>query len=239
MSTLWLVRHAQASFLESDYDQLSALGHEQARLLGAHWAELGIELDRVVSGPRRRQRHTAELCVEAMRAAGARAAAIEIVNELDEYRADEIIERYLPELINDFPELGHAMYEFQTATERRTRGRAFDRMLQRVLKLWAEARINIGPIETFADFRARLARALERLTPSAPSGQRVAAFSSGGAIGALCASIVGADLDAALELGWGLNNASVSEVMWSGARVSLRRFNVVAHLPDPATWTYR
>jgi hypothetical protein len=34
MGVLYLVRHAQASFLEPNYDKLSTLGETQARVLG-------------------------------------------------------------------------------------------------------------------------------------------------------------------------------------------------------------
>jgi len=34
MGVLYLVRHAQASFLEPNYDKLSALGETQAGVLG-------------------------------------------------------------------------------------------------------------------------------------------------------------------------------------------------------------
>lgn len=42
MGILYLVRHAQASFLEQDYDKLSKLGKTQARLLGEYWARRGV-----------------------------------------------------------------------------------------------------------------------------------------------------------------------------------------------------
>ena len=38
MSRLFVIRHGQASFLADDYDQLSPLGEEQGRALGAYWA---------------------------------------------------------------------------------------------------------------------------------------------------------------------------------------------------------
>jgi broad specificity phosphatase PhoE len=38
MGILFLVRHAQASFLEQNYDKLSALGEAQACHLGEYWA---------------------------------------------------------------------------------------------------------------------------------------------------------------------------------------------------------
>jgi phosphohistidine phosphatase SixA len=48
---LFLVRHAQASFLSQNYDQLSARGETQARLLGEYWAKHNVAFDRVCSGP--------------------------------------------------------------------------------------------------------------------------------------------------------------------------------------------
>lgn len=239
MSTLWLIRHAQASFLESDYDRLSELGHEQSRRLGAWFAEMGVELDRVVAGPRRRQAHTAELVVEAMRARGARAPDIELVEALDEYRADEIFQAHLPELAREHAEVERLMAAMQASGDRKERGRAFDRVLQRVLGMWAEGVIEASAIESFVAFRSRLEGALDLLADPAASGQQVAAFSSGGAIGALVASVLGAGPRTALELGFNLNNASVTEIVWSGARRSLRRFNLLSHLPDPAAWTHR
>ena len=70
MSSLFLVRHGQASFLERNYDKLSAKGEEQARILGRYWAGLKISFDRVYSGPRVRQRETARIVGETYRTAG-------------------------------------------------------------------------------------------------------------------------------------------------------------------------
>jgi broad specificity phosphatase PhoE len=239
VSTLWLVRHAQASFLESDYDRLSELGHEQARRLGEYFAAIGVSFDRVVTGPRRRQVHTAELVVEAMRAGGVSAPELELLDALDEYRAEEILEAHLPELVREHAELAELFGELQKSFDRRARGRAFDRVLQRVLGMWAEGAVEAAAIESFVAFRARVDRALDALADPGASGQNVAAFSSGGTIGALVASVLGASARTALELGWNLNNASVSEIVWSGPRRSLRRFNLLSHLPDPGIWTHR
>ena len=54
MSRLFMVRHAQASFGGPDYDQLSEVGEEQARRLGAHWVQQGMIFDQIFIGPRRR-----------------------------------------------------------------------------------------------------------------------------------------------------------------------------------------
>ena len=56
MSELILVRHAQASFGEDDYDRLSVLGHQQARWLGERKSTLHELADQFgVSAERIRQ----------------------------------------------------------------------------------------------------------------------------------------------------------------------------------------
>ncbi|MCA9641440.1 MAG: histidine phosphatase family protein, partial [Myxococcales bacterium] len=106
--------------------------------------------------------------------------------------------------------------------------------------LWSRGAFATGELETWQAFRERLAAALERITSAPGSGQNVAVFSSGGAIGALIAGILGVREEAALELGYAVQNTSVSELRYSGAqRVTLSRFNSLAHLPDPESWTYR
>ena len=56
--SLLLVRHGQASFGKTDYDNLSERGHEQAYLLGQSLAARGIQPDRVVCGSMKRHRQT-------------------------------------------------------------------------------------------------------------------------------------------------------------------------------------
>lgn len=56
-----MVRHAQASFLEEDYDRLSPLGEKQASALGVYWARSRLQLDYIFSGPRKRHVRTAEI----------------------------------------------------------------------------------------------------------------------------------------------------------------------------------
>src|SRR5262245_14999842 len=58
MSTLTLVRHAQASLFAENYDVLSSLGETQARLLGEFSARRKVDFDEVYCGPRTRQRQT-------------------------------------------------------------------------------------------------------------------------------------------------------------------------------------
>ncbi len=66
MSTIYLVRHGQASFGTDNYDQLSATGREQVRQLGKYFAESGERIDRIYAGALRRQTETAEIIAESL-----------------------------------------------------------------------------------------------------------------------------------------------------------------------------
>src|SRR5262249_56688449 len=99
MSRLFLVRHGQASFLESNYDKLSPLGERQSRILGEYWAGLGLRFDRVYSGPRSRQRETARIAGEAYKRAGIELPEAEVLESFDEFPAEIVMERSLPRLV--------------------------------------------------------------------------------------------------------------------------------------------
>ncbi|MGH9838118.1 MAG: histidine phosphatase family protein [Blastocatellia bacterium] len=62
MSTIYLIRHGQAGTREN-YDVLSTLGREQARLLGAHFAERKMGFDSIYAGGLNRQQETARMAV--------------------------------------------------------------------------------------------------------------------------------------------------------------------------------
>mgnify|MGYP003339533863 FL=1 len=61
MSTLYLVRHGQASFGTPDYDRLSETGVRQVELLRQHLQALDDLPHAVYSGSLKRQRHTARI----------------------------------------------------------------------------------------------------------------------------------------------------------------------------------
>ena len=66
MSELYLVRHGQASFGSSDYDQLSEIGFKQSNVLGEFFVSRNIIFDRFVCGDMRRHRQTISQVCEGM-----------------------------------------------------------------------------------------------------------------------------------------------------------------------------
>jgi broad specificity phosphatase PhoE len=239
MSTLFLVRHAQASFLEEDYDVLSELGHTQARLLGQRWARLGLALDAVYTGPLRRQRHTAELVGEEMARAGLPWPEIQQLDALDEYHAEPMLRRFVPEVAEQDSEVRRLLQALTEASTRGERARAFERLFQGMMRRWARGAFGARDVESWEAFRRRAQGALATLADPDRRSARVAAFTSGGAIGVAVGALVGAEDETMLDLGWTLNNCSVSEVLFSRARRNLARYNDISHLEDPEHWTHR
>src|SRR5271154_5256039 len=113
MSRLFLVRHAQASFLEHTYDKLSSLGESQSRLLGEFWARHQILFDRACSGPCVRQKDTAAIVGEAY----LKFPGLSIATEFDEYQGEAVLQHSLPALVESDSGI-HALHQaFQTAED--------------------------------------------------------------------------------------------------------------------------
>jgi len=60
MSKILFIRHGQASFMKSDYDQLSELGQQQAHQLGLFFKKQRIQIHQAYSGTLLRQQQTAQ-----------------------------------------------------------------------------------------------------------------------------------------------------------------------------------
>lgn len=238
MSTLALVRHAQASFFSENYDQLSPLGEEQARLLGQYWVRRGVRFDEVYTGPRVRQIETAALAGEAFAKAGLPWPEPKFVEELDEHQVDRLIKLTMKDIAQAYPDIGRLHADYQQATAPRDKHRSFQLMFEQVVKLWVAGKVAAPEVESWAAFGERVVAGLKRIL-AGDRGRSVAAFSSVGAITVCLQTALDCPDLTALDLGWRLRNASITDFVFSGDRLTLERFNAMAHLEDPAKWTYR
>jgi broad specificity phosphatase PhoE len=237
MSTLVLVRHGQASFMKEDYDVLSPLGEAQARLFGEYCARIKLRVDEVWVGPRVRQIRTAEIAGAAY---GPGWPEPRPMPALDEYHAEHVMKHATAELGERDQEIRELIAAFTQASEQRARARSFEKLFQSVTRRWVAGDLVVPGVETWADFTSRVHAGVRQLTAEGgASGRTVLAFTSAGAIGVSLQAVLGMPAVAALELGWIVRNASISELLFSGGRVTLSSFNALPHLPDPAQWTYR
>jgi broad specificity phosphatase PhoE len=239
MSMLSLVRHGQASFFSDNYDQLSPLGEQQARLLGEYWVRRGVRFDEIYTGPRVRQIETAALAGEAFAKAGLPWPEPQFMNELDEHQADRLIKLAMDDIIRQFPRIEPLHVAYRTAQEPRDRHRTFQLMFEQVVMLWVEGLVEAPAVEPWRAFQERVGTGLRRIMQSEQRGRNVAAFTSVGAVTIGLQIALGCTDRTALDLGWRLRNCSITDFVFSRDRLTLEGFNAYPHLDDEALWTYR
>ncbi len=238
MSILTLIRHGQASFFAKDYDQLSALGEQQAQLLGDYWYRRGTRYDAIFTGPRVRQRRSAELAVAACRQQGGICPEPDVLDTLDEYDLHGLIHVLGPELCRQDAAFAH-LVERYLGSEPDERLRSFQELFEPLLHHWQSPAGAAVKMETWPQFQSRVQSAILQLQARDGRGERIAAFTSGGFIGCAVHLALGAPDRAALELHWRLRNGSLTEFAFTRERFSLDSFNTLPYLEDPALWTYR
>lgn len=236
MSVLLMVRHGQASFHGRDYDQLSQLGVEQSRLLGAYWADLKLNIDRVYFGPRRRHRQTLEAVASVYRERGLSWPEAVELPELDEHCGQHVLERSLPDLIQRDPSI--AEMKSKTGQDSETLQRDYLRLFQRITRLWVRGELSLPDLEAWHEFRGRVVRGITKMT--APNGGKktVVAFTSGGPVAAAMGGALRLDDEKTLELSWVVKNEAFTEFLFSGERFSLVTFNAVPHLTSRHLLTF-
>lgn len=228
MPTLTLVRHAQASFFDADYDALSPLGLEQAAELGRHLARHGIAFEHVFVGPRRRHRQTYDAVASVAAAGGLVLPEPRLIPELDEHQGPAIIKAAMgrdPET----PALAPSPTSPADPAAREEAMRQFFRLYDGIMREWARGAHALEGIESWGEFRARTLAALDVLCSG--SGTRIA-FTSGGFVSSAVGWLLGLDEDRVIDLSLILANTALTEVGFSGRRRRLLSFNALPHLPD-------
>jgi broad specificity phosphatase PhoE len=239
MSVLILVRHGQASFAAADYDNLSALGRDQSHLLGDFWVRRGLAVDEVFTGPRARQRQTAELVGARHLEADRPWPVLSVLPELDEYDLTGLMHKLAPELVERDAMFASLVEGYRKDPNGPDRHRRFQQMFEALTLHWQTASAAVDGVESWPAFRNRVQRGLQRVLGGAGRGRRVAMFTSGGFIGTAVHLALGAPDRSALEVNWRILNCSLTEFVFSGDHLCLDSFNSVPHLENPALWSYR
>jgi len=239
MSSLTLVRHAQASFFAEDYDRLSELGEMQSTTLGAYWLADGQIFDEVYVGPRVRHHRTAEIVGTCYRDAGQPWPEVVPLNAFDEHHVDQLVRMEGESLTNDFPQLEPLADHFRDAGNPAEKQRAFQLFFQALADCWIAGTTGTM-VESWQDFRDRVNHGIDHvLSSSSASGRKVAIFTSVGPITVAIQRALNCPDNAALETGWRTWNCSLTDFAFTPGRFTLDRFNSLPHLTDSSQWTYR
>lgn len=239
MGRLFLVRHAQASFLSQNYDQLSPRGETQARLLGDYWARRNVVFDRVCAGPCVRHRQTAGLVAEAYRKAGRDFPSPQIMDEFDEFQGEAVLSKSLPELLAKNDRICEFHSALQDSADEASKRTNFQRLFQAVISLWVDGKIAPPGVESWQDFCARVNRGLTAFLGKAKKGELGAIFTSGGPVSVAVQRALHLSAQDTLEIAWMPRNCSLSEFLFSGDRFTLSSFNSFPHLDGETLLTHR
>lgn len=238
MSVLFLVRHGQASSYDHGGDHLSELGRAQARKLGEYLVRTEAHFDVVIAGTMLRQQQTAAIVAEVYAEAGRAFPGLQVDARWNEYDSQGLLGALVPALANIDRDFARKKEEFEAAAGTREQNRYFQRMFEVVMGKWVRDEIIAAGVEAFSAFHERVREAREAIT-SDPTSRRVAAFTSGGPIGACVQAVMQAPRPMAMEINWRVRNTSLTELLYSRDRISLDVFNAIPHLTDPALLSFR
>lgn len=221
MGTLFLVRHGQASFGAADYDQLSPLGAEQCRRLGAYWKARGQRFDAVLRGSLKRHAQSYAGIAEGL---GGLPEPL-IWPGLNEYDSEAVVKAIHPGPI------AHP----KTPEEVRNHFR----LLRTGLLAWMRAQSAPAGMPSFAEFSAGVAGALDHVRAHHAGGQ-VLIVSSGGPISTAVSQVLATPLESAIELNLRIRNSAVTEFVFTTRKHSLLTFNTLPHLDgaEPSLLSY-
>ncbi|WBQ05535.1 histidine phosphatase family protein [Kribbella sp. CA-293567] len=227
MPTIYLIRHAQASFGRSDYDRLSPQGEQQSAVLGRALTERGIKPTLVIRGAMRRHAQTAEF---ALRAAGLDATS-EVDEGLNEFDHDQVIVAYKPAykrrpvLLADLARTGDPQ-------------RAFQQMFTAATQRWAEGD-GTGYPESFQAFCQRSEDAVRRTADRLGKGESAIVFTSGGPIAAVTSRLLAGSDDLWLALNPVTVNTAITKLTSGRGGLTLVSYNEHGHLDGTDLLSYR
>lgn len=212
MTTIYLIRHGQASIGTDNYDVLSGLGKQQSTVLGQHLMQLNVAFDAAYCGTLNRQRDTATIALQQQ------AIAPVTVAGFDEYHHSSIYQHYAP-LLTERDAIKHHndKLNFQTFSI--------------LMNAWAQDNSdNNSQVETFAQFTHRVHHGIDEILAHHNESDTIAVFTSGGVICTLLQSILQFPIPRIFEINWGIYNASISKVKHHRNELRLREYNNITHL---------
>ncbi|NAS05709.1 histidine phosphatase family protein [Acinetobacter haemolyticus] len=231
MSTIYLVRHGQASFGAASYDQLSAKGEQQAQVVGDFLKHSLKQAPLVLAGSMQRHQQTAQLALSK----SFNDALIQTESAWNEFDHQHVFAQYEPRF--NQPELLKQDVA-QVSNPRAYLAKIFDGAIDR----WIGEQYDHEYHETWLGFQTRVETALHNLCEMVETTQQRQAvvFSSGGVISVAVGKVLGLNAKQIFALNWSIANASITSLRWVDGRLQLLSFNehhyLKAHDAELLTW---
>ncbi len=231
MTTIYLVRHGQASFGAESYDKLSPNGEQQAKLLGQYFDDILKESPYVVAGSMQRHQQTAKISL----AECFPESEIVTIPAWNEFNHQQVFAQYEPRF--NQPELLKADVA-QHANPRAYLSKIFEGAIER----WTGGDYHHEYEESWPEFKARVENGLQHLCDELANTQPryAVVFTSGGVISVAVGKLLGLSPEKTFALNWAIANTSLTTLRLVGNEAQLLSLNehhfIKAKQPDLLTW---
>lgn len=215
MSSIYLIRHGQASFGAQNYDKLSELGCRQAQVVGEYLSDSGIHFDAVYSGDLCRQRETASLAL----ACQPGEVPHLIDSRFNEIQNDAQLKYLLPEVVKLHPQV-QALVEKGLSSSK-----DYQKVIDAVFNYWVSPACNDTRIQSWADYSSGARQAVADIVQAQGSGKTVGIFTSGGTVATIVAQVLGLAGEQTYQFYEPVFNCSVTQLFYSRSKISLSYFN--------------
>jgi broad specificity phosphatase PhoE len=230
---LVFVRHGQGSFFTGDYDQLTAHGEAQSAFLGDYWCRRKERFDAIYVGPRNRQQKTAVIVGECFRKAGLPWPEPQMLEELDEFHFQDLIDILLPQVAAGDDQMQRQLERMQKAESREEALESFSPLFEKLIRGWIAGHWNDPRVESWSSFADRVQLGLQRILDGCNGrSSRIAVFTSGGTISIVLQKALAIPDQKTLPLAWRLRNSAFCQVHWMEEAFYLSSFNETPHLPS-------
>jgi len=229
MSEIYLIRHAQASYMSENYDQLSPKGEKQSAILGHHLAKKKISFDHLFVGALVRQKHTLEIVTNSYKEKDAHLPVPEISALLNEHKGPTALKLSYDKLLQEDKQVQEWVAQIEATPSLKHKNTML--FFKYFMNKWVNGNIDVPEVESWDQFRKRIKEGLATILEKTAPKSKIGVFTSGGVIAAITAEILGIqDETKVADLNYAVRNTSISKILYSKSELSLLSFNEVPHL---------
>jgi len=230
MSKIYLIRHAQASFLADDYDNLSDKGILQSEALGTHFVKNNILFDKIFIGKLKRHQQTFDGFGHAFSDKNIELPKPIYLDELNEHHALDALTFYYEDFIAQCDQAKHLWNEVDKDQSLKRRNSIL--IFELFLKAYALGKyaINHKTIQSWSSFRKQTKKGVTNILGQIEKGETIGVFTSGGTKSAIIGDTLKISEEKISELNLSFRNTSFSQLIYSKNKLNLLSLNEISHL---------
>jgi len=230
MSKIYLIRHAQASFLAEDYDNLSEKGILQSESLGTYFAKNDIHFDKIFIGKLKRHQQTFNGFINAFSNNGIELPKPIYLEALNEHQVPEALTLAYDDFLNQYDE-AKTLFDEINENPKLTRRNSI-KIFELFLREYISGRYHFEheSIQTWSYFQKQVKKGVTNILENTAKGETVGVFTSGGTISSIIGDVLEISEEKIAELNLAIRNTSFSQLLFSENRLNILSLNETPHL---------